>query len=433
MTPPPRRSTFCLVELGVKPKIQEMKKDNCIYCVGLELRSQILTLLALGVYGTLVSNAHALGVRIPNQDPFAIGRGNAFVATADDPAAIYYNPAGITQLEGQHFQAGALLYLGIYADYESPTGQKVHNQAEVIPVPSLQYTITPKDLPLSFGFGVYAPFGLSMNWPDNAPFRTAGYKAELSYMTLNPVVAWKVLPSLSISMGPTFNYSQLTLNQAIAGVPLPRTDFKFDGNGWGYGYNAGILWEPLPKWSFGASYRSSSRMEYEGTASTLPSPPLPASVNSSSPIDFPQIVMGGVSFRPTTNWNFEVDIDWADWSSVQQLSIQGFPSQTLDWHASFMYGIGATRYLPKGYYVSAGYFFSEASTSERYFTPSVPDTNLHTGSLGGGHKGVHWDWAVAVQFIAGGWRTIENDANPTVDGRYKLFTPTLSFSVGYHF
>ena len=40
--------------------------------------------------------ARADGFRLPNQDPEAIARGNAFTATADNPSAIYYNPAGIT-------------------------------------------------------------------------------------------------------------------------------------------------------------------------------------------------------------------------------------------------------------------------------------------------------------------------------------------------
>jgi long-chain fatty acid transport protein len=387
----------------------------------------------LGLWVGMVFSAGAVGVRIPNQDPFAIARGNAFVATADDPGAIYYNPAGITQLDGQHLQVGALMYLGIYADYESPTGQRVENHPEVVPVPSVQYTLTPTDFPLSFGLGVYAPFGLSMSWPDDAPFKTGGFNAKLTYLTLNPVVAWKILPSLSISAGPTFNYSELKLDQAIPGVPLPISQFQFEGQGWGFGFNAGVLWQPHPQWSFGLSYRSSSRTEYEGSASTLPSPPLPHGVGTSSKFDFPQIIIGGVSFRPTPKWNLEVDVDWADWSSVDQLSIQGFPKQPLDWSASFMYEFGVTRYLPKGYYLSAGYFFAQASTTETFYVPTVPDTDLHVGSLGGGHKGEHWDWALAFQLIGGTWRNIDNAANPTVNGRYRLLTPTLSFSIGYHF
>src|SRR6266852_3926664 len=52
-----------------------------------------------------------LGVRIPNQDAEAIARGNAFAATANNPSALYYNPAGISQLHGTEIQVGVLSYL----------------------------------------------------------------------------------------------------------------------------------------------------------------------------------------------------------------------------------------------------------------------------------------------------------------------------------
>jgi len=71
-----------------------------------------------------------------------------------------------------------------------------------------------------------------------------------------------------------------------------------------------------------------------------------------------------------------------------------------------MYEIGVTRSFDNGYYLSVGYFFSPASTSTQYFTPLVPDTDLHVGSVGGGYKGKHWDWAAAFQLIAGGWRSV---------------------------
>src|SRR5881628_658858 len=94
-----------------------------------------------------------LGIRIADQDPFATARGNAFAATADNPSAMYYNPAGISQLEGQNVQVGSLFYLNIYADYVSPppSGEKTKNITKIIPVPQLSYTLTLKDMPFSFG------------------------------------------------------------------------------------------------------------------------------------------------------------------------------------------------------------------------------------------------------------------------------------------
>jgi long-chain fatty acid transport protein len=396
-----------------------------------------LAILALCACVLWAQDAGALGLRIPNQDASAIARGNAFAATADNPSAIYYNPAGITQLEGQHIQAGSLFYLGIYGDYQSPTGTSIHNNPEVIAAPTLQYTISPEGVPLSFGFGIYEPFGLSVKWPNEAPFRQEALEASLAYVTLNPVVAWRIVPSLSIAAGPTFNYSQITLKQGILSSPnlLPGDQAKFKGDNWSYGFNVGLLWQPHPQWSFGASYRSSSRMDYQGDFSLNPSPPLSGSVATSSTIDFPQIAIGGISFRPTPKWNIEFDLDWADWNSVDSLGIKGINNRRLDWQSTFMYEVGVTRYFDNGYYLSAGYFYCPASTSTQFFTPLDPDTDLHVGSVGGGYKGKHWDWAAAFQLIAGGWRsvTVDSSISSTVNGQYRLFTPTLSFTLGYHF
>jgi len=65
-------------------------------------------LLAIAILGLACFDALGLGSRIPNQDAAAIAARHAFVATADNPSAMYYNPAGISQLEGQNVQAGSL-------------------------------------------------------------------------------------------------------------------------------------------------------------------------------------------------------------------------------------------------------------------------------------------------------------------------------------
>ena len=129
----------------------------------------------------------ALGFRIPNQDAAAIARGNAFAATADNPSALYYNPAGITQLPGVNVQIGALNYLGINTHYDSTTGTQSDSDFEVIPVPQFYATYSLEDLPLSFGLGVYAPFGLSVQWPQDTGFRSLAIESQLQYVTLNPV------------------------------------------------------------------------------------------------------------------------------------------------------------------------------------------------------------------------------------------------------
>ena len=85
---------------------------------GLAIRLAALTALSLCGETTLLAN----GVRLVSQDAFAAARGEAFVATADNPSAIYYNPAGITQLEGNNLRGGIN---GLYFDptFQPPAGQ----------------------------------------------------------------------------------------------------------------------------------------------------------------------------------------------------------------------------------------------------------------------------------------------------------------------
>jgi long-chain fatty acid transport protein len=383
-----------------------------------------LTLLPLSAFG--------LGSRIPNQDAEAIGRGNAFAATADNPSAMYYNPAGITQLEGVHAQVGSLFYLNIYSDYDSPAGVRTENIHKVLAVPNFGLTYEIKDLPLTLGLGVYAPFGLGMEWPEEAPFRTSALEASLTYIKVNPVIAWKIFPELSIAAGPTFDYSEATIRQGLGAPPSPF-EFGFRGQDFAVGFNAGIMWQPHPMWSFGARYMSATDMDYDGTARTAPVDLFPAT-QTKAHLKFPQIVSGGISFRPNTNWNFEVDIDWTDWHVTKDAVIDNFGTIVLNWESSFFYEAGMTYQFGRGYYGSLGYFFSEASTPEQNYTPLVPDTNLHVVSAGVGYKGEHWDFALAGQYIFGAFRHIENAVpDPTVNGSYRLWTPTISLSIGYHF
>ena len=47
--------------------------------------------------------------RIFDHSASATGQGGAFIAQADDPSAMHYNPAGMTQLHGVQVMAGGLL------------------------------------------------------------------------------------------------------------------------------------------------------------------------------------------------------------------------------------------------------------------------------------------------------------------------------------
>ena len=382
-----------------------------------------------------------IGLRVPNQDAAAIARGNAFVATADNPSALYYNPAGITQLPGADVQLGVLNYLGINTRYEAPAGAITRSQFEVLPIPQLYCTYSPTNLPLSFGLGLYAPFGLGVEWPENSSFRSLAIESRLQYLTFNPVVAWKITPQLSLAAGLTVNYAKLQLRRGLA---TASDTLNFEGSDYDAGFNAGLLWQPHRQWSFGANYRSATTMKFRGVTS-YDSGASRREAHTVARAPFPQIISAGISWRPTPQWNLEVDVDWSDWRPLQTVTLSGtknifgfdLPLQ-LNWHDSWFYEFGITRYFEHGWFASAGYFYCTETASEKNFTPAIPDTALHVGCLGVGHQGRRWHWALAGQLISGPARTISNgQPNPftgqTANGKYQLFIPTLSLSLGRHF
>jgi long-chain fatty acid transport protein len=59
-----------------------------------------ITALCVALITIPCLSSYGLGFRIADQNAEATARGNAFTATADNPSAVFYNPAGITELSG---------------------------------------------------------------------------------------------------------------------------------------------------------------------------------------------------------------------------------------------------------------------------------------------------------------------------------------------
>jgi long-chain fatty acid transport protein len=420
-------------------------------------RGNTWSLLVMLISGVSVWNASANGFGLPDQDAFATARGEAFVATADNPSAIYYNPAGITHLNGDNLRGGVY---GIYLDpsYSPPNGgQTFHSSDNFAAVPQFFYTHTVRDAPLSFGLGVYAPFGGNMNWPQDTGFRSVAIGGSLKYITINPVVAVKLLPGLSVGGGVMVNYGNLSMSQGLLKYAAPLANFfDFTGDGWSVGYNAGILWQPHPKISFGATFRSSASLNFQGNTDFQLQPhpyPTPQQRNASASFTFPLTTVFGVSYRPTPKWNLEFDANYTDWHSFNTVTIEQSPPTVdqpfyqnvpvnLDWQASWMYEFGVTRYFDSGWHVSAGYVFNENSVPDTYYTPLAADMDRDFFSIGTGFKGKTFDFDVAYQFGYGPSHTVTgskpsttpgNFSGGSADGTYGFTSSAVIVSVGMHF
>ena len=268
------------------------------------------------------------GFRIPDQDAFATARGEAFAATADNASAIYYNPAGLTQLEGQDTRLGVY---GLYFDprfTSSTTGQTFDNQNNLHAIPQFFYSYKLDSLPVAVGLGVYSAYGLSSGWDQTAGFRTLGTEGAITSYTMNPTVAWQVLPNLSLGAGVKANYGSADLKQGLVWPNQAYDQFRFQGDGWAVGYDVGVLWKPIEQISLGAAFKSTSSYNFQGNTTYANNvavgnvPVFSGASDASARFEFPLDVVCGLSYRPTTNWNFEFDADYTDWSSLGTVTIK---------------------------------------------------------------------------------------------------------------
>jgi long-chain fatty acid transport protein len=279
-------------------------------------------------------------------------------------------------------------------------------------------------------------------------------------MTINPVVAVKLAPGLSIAGGPMVNYADLESGQGLLKNAKPLTNFfRFNGSGWSVGYNLGLRWQPIEKVSLGATFRSEATVRLNGH-SDFEQQPLPGFYPATNRVaheiyTFPWNLVVGISYRPTPKWNLEFDADYTDWSSFGTINLYvenpppGLKTNTpaiLNWQGSWIYKFGVTRYFDSGWRVSAGYAFDENSVPNGHYSPLVADMDRHFLSAGVGFKGKTFDLDAAYQFGYGPPHTVTGSVPPLTlrgssagagghpaDGKYDFISHAVMLTVGVHF
>jgi len=398
------------------------------------------------------------GFRLVSQDAFAAARGEAFVATADNPSAVHYNPAGIAQLEGLQVRSG-LYALHFEPTFTPPEGRTNSGTTYEIEkqdafAPQLYSTYHLPESPLTLGLGIYAPHGASVTWPQDTGFRAVAVMGELTYLRFNPVLAWEIRPGLSIAGGMMVDYAELGSEQGLRRAEKPLANsFRFEGDDVSVGFNLGLLWRMNDQFAFGATYRSAVTQNFKGQTNIEQQRIIqPTEVPASAELEFPYTAVVGLSYRPTDRWNIEVNADYSNWSSmdsfvIRQSETPPFPVQqnipvTLGFEDSWLYKFGVTRYFDEGWYASAGYVFNQNSVPDDYYSPTVADLDRHFLTLGIGREWSRFQVDVTYQFGFAKDREV-TDSLPSstparfvgqnADGTYGFSSHGLLISLGMKF
>jgi long-chain fatty acid transport protein len=262
-----------------------------------------------------------------------------------------------------------------------------------------------------------------------------------------------------LGAGLTINNATADLQRGIVWPAQSYDNFQFKGDGWDLGYNLGLRWQLHEKISIGISFRSPTEVHLEGNTAfhndvpfPIPGgPTIPAfpnqRVEATADFPFPLKSIFGVSYRPTPNWNVEFNADYTDWTQIGTVMVKQatpFPplfsqdvALPLNWESSWYYEFGATRYLGKGWSVSAGYIYNENSVPDKNYTPLVADLDRHFLSIGTGFNGKHLGFDAAYQFGYGPTRTVEGSVpsaiGQTADGEYSFLSHAIFLTGNWKF
>ncbi len=398
------------------------------------------------------SPAFAGGLALNENGAAATGKGTAFVGEANDPSAIFYNPAGITQLPGTQLMIGAAV-IKLDSTFRSSTSgesTQLQDQFPVIPHIYLTHRFKAWGERLAIGLGIYTPFGIVIDWPDNWQGRFVTTNDRLRATIYNPTIAFQATPKLSLAAG-------LQVADVAAGF-----EQKFNaGNGESkarvhglsahpIGWNVGALYHITETTSAGIQFRSELQAKLEGEAAfSGPASALFDNTGFRSSIKLPPRIVAGISTKIIPRWTINADIEWQGWKTVGTLpksfvptTSSPVPQTALDsqglrlWENSMVYKIGAEYAATDRLALRGGYFYDESAIPNSTFSPLVPTANLHALTVGFGYKWPRWIVDVAYLFGKYGERSIDNRtidpdnrSGPTAFGSYSSMAQILIVSV----
>lgn len=402
---------------------------------------RLFTLVIFSLFA-LSSLALANGLNLNSLGSRALSMGGAFVGLADDYSAIFWNPAGMAQFSKR--------YLGFYMTDVIPSG------SYLLQAPTSQGLLTmvdaktltkhylsgllayyhPINETLVAGIGLYIPSGLGSSW-DGDDFTNLSngvpylWESKIGLVTISPGISYKI--SEMVSVGATFNinYGMFSMKRWAGNVEIPAPPGELDLgqydmslNGWGFSGTVGVLVKPSEKFSFGATLRLPNRVKFSGDTSLSNVDLLGFNESSqaetvSPHITFPLWIAGGVAFRPLPKLTLTGDLQWTQWSTLDQIELKfidpswsAFMTQSgenimhLEWKDALQVRFGAEYTLNETLALRAGYYYDPTpapDTTMNFLLPTYT-FNVFTAGLGYSVNGLVID--LGFEYLSGNGRDI---------------------------
>ena len=435
------------------------------------LKKSILIIVSLGLSWSLTElnqeEAFAGGYMIPHQTARGLGLSNAITAGVNDASAVYYNPAALSEVQGDN-----LLMSGTYVNLQNSvenSGRKSTNKHDDNFLASFfgNYHIPGSDFTL--GIGTYTPFGLVTEYGKDAFTRFAAIDTELKTIYVTPAVSWNPSNYFSVGAGLSFVHASGVFSRALCLDPISfctqplglEGRVRVTDTADAFAYNLGFLVTPTENLKFGFSYRSRVDLRFDNAdakfAGSFSIPTVKADVR---PLPLPPVINVGLFWQIMPAWGAEFVYEYTRWSEFKNFTAIFSPASVFlplgapitgfqlpeDWKNTSTLRLGSYYALNKNWELRGGMALEQAPIPNKTLNPAIPDADKLTLNAGVGYKWDKFSFDLGYMAVFYKTRRVTNDeleglpataplfyAGAPGKDKYQTFVNFVTFSIGYRF
>ncbi|ELO63388.1 long-chain fatty acid transporter FadL, partial [Salmonella enterica] len=313
----------------------------------------LFTKSALAVAVAIISTqAWSAGFQLNEFSSSGLGRAySGEGAIADDAGNVSRNPALITMFDRPTFSAGAVYIdpdVNISGTSPSRRTLDADNIAPTAWVPNVHF-VAPINDQFGWGASITSNYGLATEFNDTYAGGSVGGTTDLETMNLNLSGAYRLNEAWSFGLGFDAVYARAKIerfagdlgqlvaaqNPALAPVagqiPSDTKIAHLNGNQWGFGWNAGILYELDKNNRYALTYRSEVKIDFKGNySSDLPiainrfNLPIPTATGGATQsgyltLNLPEMWEVSGYNRVAPQWAIHYSLAYTSWSQFQEL------------------------------------------------------------------------------------------------------------------
>ncbi len=451
-----------------------------------------LSLITAIILSISIGSLFAGGFALSGIGSRAISMGGAFRGMANDPTAMYWNPAGIGFMDTNCLSLAAAGIMPT-SNFTYTGAQPGFKRSEIDAVNKLWlfpnlYAVKGGESKLHYGLGVYVPYGLGAEWDTfelpsvwangTTPLTWAGgfpekeFYSSIGIVDVHPTVSYRIMDNLSAGLGVSVQYGMFEINKLkpndinallLQSYYMP-TEIELKGTGIGFGANLGLIFKPMESLSIGLSGKMPSEIPLEGDAvlttyinnviaAGLGSPsPLNKEHNTdvSSTLNLPGDFGLGLSYKIKPTWTVNADFSYTMWDTLKELVIKfdtplitGTPTapvtisestMNLAWENTMRVSVGTEYWLGAMNALRAGFFYDQSPIPDESINPTFPDINdKMSGNIGYTRVFGPFSADFSFEHIMFTERKIDTQTPDNLVGTYNTGVNAFNFALNYNF